>query len=60
MKKQKTVTYDLADIPRNLFPPPPAKKLFVNIVAARGDCRAAAGDEDVLAEYFGGRLEGIF
>ena len=27
---------------------------------ARGACRATAGDEDVLAEYFGGRLEGIF
>lgn len=60
MKKQKTVTYDLADIARKLFAPPSANKLFVYNVAARGDCRAAAGDEDFLAEYFGGKLEGIF
>ena len=60
MKKQKTVTYDLADIARKLFAPPSANKLFVYNVAARGDCRAAVGDEDFPAEYFGGRLEGIF
>ena len=60
MKKQKTVTYDLADIARYRLPPLPEKKLLVNYVPARGACRAAAGDEDFLAEYFGGRLEGIF
>ena len=59
MKKQKTVTYDLADIARKLFAPPSANKLFVYNVAARGGCRAAVGDEDVLGEYLGGGLGGI-
>ena len=42
MKKQKTVTYDLADIARKLFAPPSANKLFVYNVAARGGNTAAA------------------
>ena len=60
MKKQKTVTYDLADIARKLFAPPSANKLFVYNVSARGGWPAAAGGGGFLGEYFGGRLEGIF
>lgn len=60
MKQQKTATYDLADIARKLFAPPSANKLFVYNVSPRGDRRAAVADADALAEYFVGRLEGIF
>ena len=60
MKKQKTVTYDLADIARKLFAPPSANKLFVYNVAARGGRPAGAGAGGGVGGYFGGRHVGIF
>ena len=60
MKKQKTVTYDLADIARKLFAPPSANKLFVYNVAARGGGRAAPRAPAAGGGDLGGPGGGIF